>query len=134
MRIRPCPVAKWPGTLTLHDQVSYPDLIAFDDAQSEAEQYLGAPIPDQPGYLTIVDVNRYRLALLPGLLHFVEACDLKGIDSPLTVNNFPAIPRPAAAQLFAWLRDCVQEILLGIDDDPKASEPLKMPIALGVES
>lgn len=113
------PIARWLGTVTLKTDVNYADLIAWDDSTSDAEQHLGEPIADQPGYLQIKDVNRYRRARLPGILHFVSAHTLKGLPSQLTTENFPAVPRVSSARLFVWLRDEVSKIVLGDEDEEK---------------
>lgn len=115
------PITRWPGSVTLKDSVSYADLIAFDDSTDDAAQYLGGEVADNPGYLQITDVNRYRLARLPGLLHFVVSHTLAGLPSPLTVDNFPALPRVESALLFAWLRDAVSAIIAGDDTEKKGN-------------
>jgi hypothetical protein len=114
-----CPVKKWAGAITLKTNVGYADMIVWDDSVNEAEQFLGDAIPDQPGYIKIIDVNRYRLARLPGLLHFVESHTLKGLPAQLDEGNFPALPPVAAARLFVWLRDEVSSIIAAEDDDEK---------------
>ncbi len=114
-------IERWPGTVTLRDTVGYPELIEFDDSIVASEEWLGEPLPN--GYLSIKDVNRYRLARLPGLLQFIESHTLVGLPSKLTLDNFPAVPRQDATKLFAWLREEVSKIILG-DSEKKDSESL----------
>ena len=107
------------GTLTLKDQIGYPDLIAWQDSNDDAQEFVGGDLPDQPGMVAIKDVYRYRLARLPGLIRFVEGHTLSNVPTPLTVESFPATPLLPAALLFAWLRDEVSQIISGVEYDEK---------------
>jgi hypothetical protein len=84
------PVKKWPGTVTLSDPLTFPQVFAFEDAIStiQAEQ-----IPTQA---------RADAIWLPVLIACVEEWHLEGLGA-LSVDNFPATPRQASAQLVAWL-------------------------------
>lgn len=114
-----CPVERWHGTLTVKTDVNYDDKIVFDDSVKEAEQFLGKESVDRPGFFTIVDVNRYNKARLPGLLRFVVSHTLYGLPVNLSVDNFPATPPIDAAMLFSWLRDCISKVMLGLEDEKK---------------
>ncbi len=103
------PVKRWPGMVTLHDPLSYPQLIAWEDAinaadKSELADEARAKNPD--GKLTLGAIGaRPRLAqtVLPGILACVEKWELQSFPEIVTLDTFPSTPRMPALMLISWL-------------------------------
>ena len=90
------PVSRFQGTVKLADPLTFPQSFAFEDAISAAE------------VLGEASQSRINYALLPGILACVEEWHLDGVNGTTTIENFPATPRRASAELVAWL---VREII-----------------------
>lgn len=82
------PVKRWPGTVTISDPLSYPQVFALEDAISARRQ-----LPDD---CSIFQANG---AVVPGILACVEAWNLENF-SP---DPFPATPLNSAGRLVTWL-------------------------------
>lgn len=80
------PVRRFPGTVTLSDPLSYPQVYAWRDA-IEAAQAAGE------------DAIKANGALVSGILSVVEEWHLAGVDPA----RFPATPAQSAAALVGWL-------------------------------
>ena len=92
------PVKRWPGTVTLSDPLSYPQVFAFQNALDISKELGGG-----------ASVDQFHYALLPGCCKCVEKWDLVGLPDVLTPDTFPATPRKSAAELVSWL---IGEIVL----------------------
>jgi hypothetical protein len=103
------PVQRWPGTVTLSDPLTYPQMIKLERAIEAGRRLKADPEAGQ---------GEYAYALLPGLCACVEAWSLTGLDD-VTPDTFPATPRAPAARLLAWLLDAVTA-LYQEDDGPPA--------------
>ena len=100
------PVKRWPGSVTLADPLSFPQVFAFEDALAEATK-LGEDIT----------VERQYYALLPGVCACVEQWNLDGLGR-LTAETFPATPRKSATQLLSWLMEEVSGLFREAEEIP----------------
>ncbi len=89
------PVKKWPGTVTLHDPLSLPQVVAIQNSLESAKALA------EDGDLDKVGVAEYHNELLPAIMDCIESWDLEGLENP--PNPFPGTPRKPAAKLMGWL-------------------------------
>ena len=104
-----CPVKRFPGTVTLSDPLTFPQVFAIQDAL-EAAGELGDEI----------QVLRYNHAILPGVIECVEKWELEGVPNPPDADNFPATPAEASARLVAWLVGEISDLFNEAEPDPEA--------------
>lgn len=81
------PVAKWKGSVTIADPLTFPQSVAFEDAIQKAHEING---------------TGSDAACLPGIFACVEKWELEGLGQ-LTLDNFPSTPRMSSAKLIGWL-------------------------------
>ena len=110
------PISRWPGDVTLHDTVTYPLLIKWNDSIAEAQDWTREGI--DPSTRLITDQLRYRQAKLPGLVAFVESHTLRGLPVSLSVDNFPALPIGDSINLLVWLNDEIDSIIQAANEVP----------------
>ena len=84
------PVARFPGTVVLHDPLTLPQAIGMERAMDASLRL------DNPSQ------NEINYALMPGICGCVAEWHLDNLG-PLTPDTFPASPKRAAAELMAWL-------------------------------
>jgi hypothetical protein len=102
------PVARYPGAVVLHDPLTFPQYMAWEDAVSA-----GAA-------LTTTSYTHYSAALLPGVCACVEDWQIKGLPEPVTPETFPATPRKASDALLSWLVTEITQLVTEADEpDPK---------------
>lgn len=89
------PVKKWPGTVTLCDPLSLPQVVKIQNALESAKELA------EDGNLDKLGLAEFHNELLPAFVPCVEKWDLEGIEDP--PNPFPATPRVSAAKLMSWL-------------------------------
>ncbi len=89
------PVKKWPGTVTLHDPLSLPQVVAVQDALESAKALA------EDGDLEKLGLAEFHNALLPAIEDCIEIWEMEGLDDP--PNPFPGTPRKSAAELMNWL-------------------------------
>ena len=87
--------------MVLHDPLTYPQVIAYQDAISDVVKLMEDG--KEP------TLQRLNFALLPGIFACVEKWNLENIPENLTIESFPATPMQAAGELIDWLRE---EVLL----------------------
>lgn len=85
------PVDEWPGTVTLHDPLTFPQRFAFEDALTAARE------------LREESEARFNYALLPGVLACVESFQLSNFPTQPAPDNWPSTPKEPTAKLVAWL-------------------------------
>ena len=102
------PVAKWPGTVTLFDPLTYPQVIAFQDVLKLAGEL------DED--VSVVEAN---YILLPGIFTCVETWQLEDIGDNPTVDTFPATPGRSAGELVAWLITEISRLFTEAEEVPK---------------
>ena len=100
------PVEKFPGFVTLHDPLTYPQLIAYHDATEKASEL---------GETTWI---KLRFALLPGVLACVESWEIEGLQEEPTVDNFPATPLIPSGELITWLQEEITKLLVEAETVP----------------
>lgn len=91
------PVKRWPGTVTLSDPLTFPQVFAFEDANEAVQAEVNNGAKDD------LSVARVSWLILPGVLSCVEAWNLKDFPAAPTVDTFPATPKLSRAYLIAWL-------------------------------
>ena len=100
------PVERFPGSVTLHDPLTYPQLFAFQDAIGEASEL---------GDTTWMKV---RYSLLPGILACVAEWNLEGIPEEPNIDNFPATPIVASGEVINWLQEQITALLTEAETVP----------------
>lgn len=104
------PVKKWPGTVTLVDPLTFPQLIAFEQASEAAKAVLAREGTQ----------GEYDAAFIPGLLACVAVWELAGLPAIVTFETFPTRPRKASTQLMLWLAGEIGSYIREDDDLPPA--------------
>ena len=98
------PFKKFPGSVTLYDPLTLPQVELIEAA-------FVTPEADENGkiWLTILDKPK-----LPAVLACVETWNIENLPSPpLTIDNFYMSPRRATSNLITWLFDEIRMIYLG---------------------
>jgi hypothetical protein len=101
------PVKRWPGTITLPDYLTYPQVVAFRKAVAEAK-----------GLGEDAQLDVYNYAMLPGLCICVERWDIAGLPEHVTAETFPAAPARASSQLLAWVINGVVALFKDAEEIP----------------
>ena len=100
------PVKRFPGSVTLYDPLTYPQVIAFQDATAAA------------GELEKATWMKLRFALMPGILACVDSWEVEGVPEKPNVDNFPATPLVSAGELVNWLQEEITTLLVEADTVP----------------
>ncbi len=104
------PVKRWPGTVALADPLTYPQLIAYQLALVESQQFVGVKGKR----------SEYYGALLRGICGCVEEWKLSGRgwpDAP-SANSIPSTPQAASEKLIDWLLTEVAALVYEADTGP----------------
>lgn len=101
------PVKKFPGTVTLSDPLTFPQVFAVEDALDKSIEVDSA-----------FASSRARYAVLPAIIECVEKWELEGIPENVTVETFPATPPTSTARLIAWLINEIVELFKEAEPDP----------------
>lgn len=97
---------RFPGTVVLPDALTFPQLIAAQDAFEAAREY-------QDG-----NVSRWQRALLPGVLACVSEWHIEGVPESPTAENFPATPRKDVSVLFGAILAGILTLVQGENELP----------------
>lgn len=116
-RVVDSPFTRWPGSVTLCDYLTLPQIIAWRNAWRHAETFTHSNGESQ----VIDDPLEYRRALLPGALGCFESFALTGLPQKLTPDNFPGAPGLEAGELANWLFRIVACEIAGEESIPKNS-------------
>ncbi len=100
------PVKRFPGTVTLADPLTYPQVIAWGEALDAARQEQTRP--------------RINYALLPGVFGCVEKWALDGVPELPTPETFPSTPLVSSAQLLSWLVGEISKLFEEAEEIPNA--------------
>jgi hypothetical protein len=135
-----CPVEKWPGTVTISDPLSLPQVSAIEKANAEADllrvnkwicgkckkihekpeqvncEKCGAEIELWRTLPDGVSIAMYRTPLMPAYLDCVEMWNLEGLGNPPAV--FPGTPRVSSSRLAGWLIDEVRLLFREAEEIP----------------
>lgn len=106
-KILTSPVKRFPGTVTLPDGYTFPEIIAFDKALAVARTD------------GLSNMEQWH-AILAGLLPCVSAWALDGVPANPTPDTFPATPRVSVTRLVSWLYDEVSKAQVDEGDTPNA--------------
>lgn len=107
-RVIVSPVARWAGSVTLADPLTFPQLAAWQQAVQAASAAVerGAVQAEADG------------ALLAGVCACVERWELAGLPAAVTPETFPATPRVASGRLLRWLIEQITALIVEADDVP----------------
>ena len=86
-------IKRFPGSVTFHEPLTFPMVIAFEDAIADGVTLVNEGETRQ---------SEYDYSLLPAICGCVEAWNLEGLGD-LTPDNFPANPKISASKLVSWL-------------------------------
>jgi len=104
------PVKRYSGTVTLHDPLTFPQSIAFEDAL-ESVRALG----------DTATLSKIRYAFLPGVLACVESWSLNGgFPERPALDTFPSTPKAPIGELIEWLIAEVSALYRDSEDVPLA--------------
>lgn len=98
------PVKRWPGTVTLPDYLTWPQMRIWKTAADEASQ--------------AADLVEQRLAWVRGICQIVMAWELAGLPETLSPETFPATPPRSGVALMGWLIDGISALLDEADEAP----------------
>lgn len=98
------PVKRWPGTVTLPDYLTWPQMRSWKTAADEASQ--------------ATDLVEQRMAWNRGICAIVETWELAGLPAKLTAETFPATPPRSGVALMGWLIDSISALLDEADEVP----------------
>ena len=105
------PVDRFPGTVTLSDPLTMPQVVAIDECLLSRKKYFEEKdIEGQRGYVLKTDTfwSKPDSVALDAIFTCVEEWALKNIPEKVTAENFPGSPRAASKALIDWL---INEIL-----------------------
>ena len=101
------PVKRFPGTVTLSDPLTFPQVFAFDDAIKEVNA-----LPEDDTSWT----RKYYI-IMQGICPCIEQWNLEGLGQ-LTADNFPATPKVPIANLIMWLAGEIYQLYRDAEDVP----------------
>ncbi len=130
------PVDKFPGTVTLHDPLSFPMIITIEEAVAAAGEFrtydffcgkckhevdvdqILKPCPKGEGVI-MQRINwdesgtssEYHNALTPAVMEGVQSWALEGVGNP--PEYFPGSPATAANMLVKWIFDEIMVLYSG---------------------
>lgn len=90
------PVPQFPGSIVLPDSLTFAQLLTWERAMRQAEGN------------TLAEFGPVVVGALSAI---VEAWDIRGIPTPITVETFPATPVRPVSQLLGWLITEIQHII-----------------------
>ena len=93
------PVKRFTGYVILSDPLSFPQVVAYQDALIAAQE------------LGETTWSKIRHAVLPGILACVQEWGLEGVPEAPGVDTFPATPLQSAGKLVEWLQNEITALL-----------------------
>ena len=100
------PVNHFPGTVTLSDPLTLPQVVKIDECLFNRRNYFDeAEIDGERGY-TLKQGNFPSQADTVGVSAIIECVDewaLKNFPDEVTAETFPGSPRKASRELIGWL-------------------------------
>lgn len=111
------PVDRWPGTVTIADPMTMPQVLAFEDALSKRSEFF-----EERDGQRLLKVN----TLLGGpdaegiaaILPCVESWEIEGFPKKPTEKNFPSSPRGDSHVFIQWLFGEILNVYAGETDIP----------------
>jgi len=98
------PVKRWPGSVTLPEYLTWPQLEAWQQAASEATEATA--------------LAARQLAWVRGICAIVSTWELTGLPSSMTPESFPATPPKSSVALMGWLIRSISDLLNEVDEIP----------------
>lgn len=136
------PVDKFPGTVTLYDPLSFPQVIAIEKATVASREFrtydyfckdcehtipedemlepcpkCGGAIMQRVNWEESGTTNEYHGALVPAIMECVKEWGLEGIGNPPV--PFPATPSVPANKLVAWVYGEIIALFLETQEIPE---------------
>lgn len=112
------PVDRWPGTVYLPDPMTMPQVLAFEKALTQNNEYFedvdGQRVLRSNMLWGTPDSEWVKIAILP----IVEEWHLSNFPDPVTEENFPFTPRVASRELVNWLVNEIFMVYAGEVDIP----------------
>lgn len=112
MPIIESPVKHWPGTVTLLDQLTMPQVLIFERVLAESGEFFedkdGERVLKANTMWGAPDAKR-----IEGILACVEEWDLENFPDEVTVETFPATPRTSSHALISWLFGEIVKLYIG---------------------
>ena len=112
MRIIESPVEHFKGTVQLSDPLTFPQVIAFQDAIRETMNLISEDGKEN------IALAKLHYALLPGILPCIEKWEIENMPKRPTANNFPATPMIATGALVDWLRGEIMNLVIEVESVP----------------
>ena len=103
----PSPI--WTGTVVLSDPLTFPQLLAFEEAIGKVKM--------AGNKVTQARADSYAI---PGIIPCALEWHLSNFPSEVTENNFPASPRIECTKLVTWLVREITALLLEAESVPNA--------------
>jgi len=100
------PVKHFPGTVTLSDPLTLPQVVKIDECLFNRRHYFEETEVDGERMYTLKDGNFPSQADTVGVAAIVECVDewaLKNFPNDVTAETFPGSPRGASRELVSWL-------------------------------
>jgi len=108
---------RWPGTVTLSDPMTLPQVIAFEKALQDSGEFF----EDKDGSRVLKPKMMWGgpdAAYIVGVLACVEKWELEGFPKKVSSDNFPATPRKDSHELVQWLFGEILSVYAGEIDIP----------------
>ena len=100
------PVKKYPGHVILHEPLTFPQVIAYQEAINSVRS------------VEKITWTRLRFDLLSGILPCVKEWHLENFPDEPTIDTFPATPLIQAGEVVDWLQREITELLSEEEDIP----------------
>lgn len=123
-KILTSPIARFPGTVVLKDPLTYPDLIAWSEAMSNAriaaEQSQRRAKDMEMPELASAGGASSDAALIPGILACVSEWHLDNFPAKPTAETWPATPRKSVIEMITWLSGGISDLMSEEETIPPA--------------
>lgn len=113
------PVKYFPGSVTLHDPLTMPMVLAFeqalDDTAKEVEPsaFISKALDEKKEKQLMTWTSVQDKNFLPVVLLCVEKWELANFPEKVTADTFPASPRGASHELLNWLVTEIDRVYTG---------------------
>ena len=115
------PVEKFPGTVTLSEPLTMPQVVIIDDCLlTRREFFEEKEIDGKRGYVLKAGAfwSQPDSVALEAIVQCVDDWNLKGMPEDVTAETFPGSPRAASRQLVDWLITEILEVYQGEAEIP----------------
>ena len=115
------PVKKFPGTVTLFDPLTMPQVVVIDECLvARGVFFEEKEIDGKRAYVLKADAfwSGPDTAALKAIFECVDEWNLNGIPEDVTTETFPGSPRNASRELVNWLIKEILDIYRGETEIP----------------